>query len=252
VTSIVIEQLGVAPGRGGHAIAEAQRRGVEALAGRNVWCVTALPAGPTRRSAEGLRVCLHRVEHGEVSVRWLEVRGGEEVDRLARQIEGMLRGAASAPGELGPDAREVYAGATAQGEDLLGRRIARGDVVVLHDPVATLLTGAVRERGAHAVWHLSPTQAPAARAAWDFLCGSASGTDAYLVSSRHSGRAGRAVDRISALMPSAGVVAQKEVDAARADGHEAGWVSALGEIVDGDRDETVGGTLHPRPSVAAR
>jgi hypothetical protein len=52
---------------------------------------------------------------------------------------------------------------------------------------------------------------------------------------------------LAAVMPSADLVTVKaEPDT------ELGWTSVLADVVRGDRDETVGGTLHPRPAVAAR
>jgi hypothetical protein len=51
-------------------------------------------------------------------------------------------------------------------------------------------------------------------------------------------------------MPCAGILVAKDLDARLDD--ELGWTSLLADVVHNDRDETVGGTRHVRPLVAAR
>jgi hypothetical protein len=54
-------------------------------------------------------------------------------------------------------------------------------------------------------------------------------------------------------MPAAGLVAGVETRARENDpSHDVGWAGTLAWLLELDRDETVGGTLHPRPGVAAR
>ena len=74
--------------------------------------------------------------------------------------------------------------------------------------------------------------------AWSFLRSHTAGVDAYLM---------RWGDGMAAVMPSADLVT---IDAEPDMGLM--WMSVLADVVSGDRDETVGGTLHPRPVVAAR
>jgi hypothetical protein len=93
-----------------------------------------------------------------------------------------------------------------------------------------------------AVWCAS-VAAPApgllgTREAWQFLRSCTTGVDAYVT---------RWGSGLAAVMPAADVVA------VRADPDRAfGWRRALADVIRGDRDETVGGTRHPRPAVAAR
>lgn len=57
-------------------------------------------------------------------------------------------------------------------EPALGERVRPGDVVVLHDSFTVSFAAALRDRGAHTVWHLhrrSGSPAPSVRAATDFL-----------------------------------------------------------------------------------
>jgi hypothetical protein len=79
------------------------------------------------------------------------------------------------------------------------------------------------------------------------------GLDAYLAGGRQRREAGAVVERSSASMPSAGLVAGIETRARPADpSHDVGWASTLAQLVELDRDETVGGRLHARPTVPAR
>jgi hypothetical protein len=81
----------------------------------------------------------------------------------------------------------------------------------------------------------------AVREALAFLRQFTSGLDAYVM---------RSAVHVTALMPSADIVADAEVhgDPYR----DVGWGSMLAAVVHADRDETVGGTRHARPAVSAR
>jgi hypothetical protein len=108
--------------------------------------------------------------------------------------------------------------------------VGADDVVVLHDRRAPEHTQALRELGAHVVWHIARRPPEPAQA-----------VDAYLMTWDHG---------LAALMPRAGIVVAKDV----VDGVDdaLGWDSLLADVVHSDRDETVGGTRHARPVVAPR
>jgi hypothetical protein len=219
VASLVIEHFAEpSSGRDARALDFARSRAVDELAGRTVWCATALPAG--RTAAQRLRTCLEWAGPEGVGAAWMEVFQ-----------EGMRDGEAMVGGGVRPD-----------------------DVVVLHDPLTAVLAQAIRERGAHAVLHIrigAETEEPAGRDARTFLRDHTPAVHAFVASwSQPLGR-GVVVDRIAAHMPCAGVVAAKDVASAEPY-HEVGWSALLADVVHGDREESVGGTLHPRPSVAAR
>jgi hypothetical protein len=133
--------------------------------------------------------------------------------RLAEPLERLLRDRAAV---------RVYSGAP----------VGTDDVVMLDDAP---LAPAVRECGAHAVVGLRTI--PGSRDA---------AVDAYVVA--WSAR-GTLAYRLAAVMPQAGRVAEKDMGAA---GDELAWGSLLADVVDGDRDEHVGGRRHVRPAVAAR
>ena len=104
------------------------------------------------------------------------------------------------------------------------------DVVVLRERPEPDLMQALRELGAHVVWHIEQRPPEPARA-----------VDAYVMTWDHG---------FAALMPCAGILVAKDLDARLDD--ELGWTSLLADVVHSDRDETVGGTRHVRPLVAAR
>jgi hypothetical protein len=112
--------------------------------------------------------------------------------------------------------------------------VRSGDIVVVHHPLAAAQATELRERGAHAIWHVlsARERAPA--------------VDAYLMT-RSSWVGGRVV---VALVPAADVVFAKEMRGAAYE--DIGWCSVLADVVRTDREECVGGTLHARPAVAAR
>jgi hypothetical protein len=190
-----------------------RERAVDELAGRTVWCATALPGA--HASARHLRAALEWAGPDGVVTAALEVTCDEPVREAAAHID-----------------------------DMLGRGVRDGDVVVLHDALTALLAEAVRERGAHAVWtvRIAAEQPTAAvETAWSFLRGHTAGLGAYVVDWDGG---------VAALVPALGAITAKQV-AGRA-ASDLAWGSLLADVVHADRGEMVGGTLHARPAVAAR
>ena len=145
---------------------------------------------------------------------------------------------------------------TAELEGLIANQVRAEDVVVAHDASSALLARAVRERGGHAIWRLALGLGTdtLARVAVSPRGGFAACIDAYIVSWTEQGAGAEPRACVAAAIPSVGIVAATEAPASSL-GHELrrlAWRMALAEIVRSDRDETVGGTLHPRPTVAAR
>jgi hypothetical protein len=149
----------------------------------------------------------------------------------ARRLHARLRHAGLAARLLAIDALDPLA-------ELL-RAIDTDDVVVLHEPPTAAVAAAIRELGAHALCH-----------ATERVEGCTYAVDAYLVTWRDP-----AVDHIAAVMPTAGRVAEKDIEAERRGAEtafDAAWSCVLADIALEDRGEHVGGRLHARPAVAAR
>ena len=239
MTSLAIEHFATPRSRHeGRGLMYAEESAVDELSARTVWCATGLSRG--RQTARALLAQLR-----EFAPRELNVRGSDPLRQLTERLDSMLHGDAS---RLGPADREVCAEARANSDALVGDGVRAGDLVVLQDPLTVILAEAVRERRAHAVWHLqlAPEAAMPTRAR-EFLQAFTWPAHACVMAwgTRHGGH------RIVTLIPSTDVVAVKAADeTGRAD--RVAWATALADVIRADRAETVGGTLHARPAVAAR
>jgi hypothetical protein len=230
--------------RDARVVAFTREQAADALGGRTVWSISALPSGIA--TAEALQACLRRPLEEPVTTGWRAVEGDPALRLLASRIEAMLAGVLASPDALGAHDREDYAEAVAAGEALLGEEIAPDDVVVLHDALAAVLADAARGRGAHVVRHLhatDPAGAGGAAAASDFLDRFTHGVDAWVV----TGPAG-----VTAAMPSPGHLDRKETAERGSGGSGLCWRAVLADVVVEDREEHVGGTVGVRPVVAAR
>jgi hypothetical protein len=215
VTSVVIEQLGAPAGsRAAQAADAAHRRAVDALAGRTVWCVTA--TAPGRVHADALCECVAWASDGAVDARRIDIEHSEDL------------------WDLGDSER--YGEAARTGDGLAAADAVADDVVVLHDPMSVALAHGIRDRGPHVVWELDPG------AEWQLLELEARDVDAFVIAWPGVGLAAimSAPDRVTA---------KRYADASSA---RLRWSSILADVVRDDRDETVGGTRHAKPTVAAR
>jgi hypothetical protein len=264
MTRLLVETIEIeSTGRATHALQHARERSVDDLGGRTVWCAAALPAGHAR--ARALQAVVDRSCEARVRTRTLDLAAHEGLERLAQRLAALLSSTGSRGAALGEKEARLYAEAVEASESWLGGRIQPDDVVVLHDPLAAVLASATRERGAHAIWHVRPHRGhwgSAATEAFSFLQRYASPLDAYVIASFEAAGPGHVLERIAALMPAAGLVAERDIPLRRRHGpggspertaqHDVGWSSVVAQIVESDRDECVGGRLHPRPAVAAR
>jgi hypothetical protein len=198
---------------------------IDTLADRTVWSAAALPRG--REAAKRLWALLH----GDLTARLLAVDSPGSAAALARPLEAML-----------------------------GGKVSPGDIVVLHDMPTVAFAEAVREGGLHAIWHLSAPQGSRARrtdAARAFLHPHADAVDAFVLSWEEPVERQPQVERVAALLPKAGLVIVKDAatgDSSRTSARSMAlaWISILGDVVEDDRDDHVGGTLNARPLVAGR
>jgi hypothetical protein len=240
MTTLTVEHIDVTPGgRAARVLDVTARLAEDELAGRTIWSASALPGG--RASARMFSGQLREPGDLDVAVRPLDVGADEDLMRLAQRVERMLTDATATPGQLGPAEDDVYVQGAQSGEGLVGDRVRPDDVVVLHDALTAALAQAIRERGAHVVWHV-PAGAQSPSEAWDFLRRHTAALDAYLTA-----REGL----MAALMPSPDAVAAMEVPmGGRYD--TVAWGCLLADVVHDDRHEHVGGRRHARPDVAPR
>ncbi|HEU5252157.1 MAG TPA: hypothetical protein VFU16_02385 [Solirubrobacterales bacterium] len=157
--------------------------------------------------------------------------------------------------EIDPLAVEVAAGVSQPPPS--GGAVRPGDIVILHDCFTASFAAVLRDHGAHTVWHLSGrsgSPAPGVKAAIDFFDRSgAAAVDAVVVEERVPIGG---PERVTALVPASRLLDIREVplgdEAARAERVALAWTSLLGDIVEEDRADHVGGTIQARPVVAAR
>jgi hypothetical protein len=254
MTSLIMERFDT-PGsaRGIRAFGAAGERSGDVLGGRTVWCTVGLAAAST--AVRELGACIAGAGPA-LAVAPLPVQEPDEQLRvLAQRIDEMISGHEGHPRLDRRDGR-MYARAASESEGPIGDGVGPGDVVVAHDALSAARCQAVRARGAHAVWHIRIARSwpNPARQALEFVGRFTPGIDAYLLSWIERRAHGEMVERVAAAMPSAGIVATKEfpVRYRSREPRRLAWRMALAEVVRSDRDEAVGGTLHPRPTVAAR
>jgi hypothetical protein len=154
---------------------------------------------------------------------------------------------------------DLDTGALAVGaaEPAFGGSVRPGDVVVLHDCFTASFAAALRDHEAHVVWHLrerSGSSAPGTRAASELIARSGgAAVDAVVVDER-AGAGGQ--KRVAALIPASRLLDIRELpggdDAGRAERLALAWISLLGDIVEEDRADHVGGTIQARPVFAPR
>jgi hypothetical protein len=255
---VSVEHFGVPSSpRDARAFELTGRRATDDLAGRTVWCVCGLPRG--RDLAARLAKRLEWAGDDGVSSGRVGVEGHQAFQELGRRLDEILHGRPPEPSELGPADAEIYDDGVRSGESLLGDGLGRDDVVVLHDALSAAVAEAIRERGAHAVWHLTLSAGRPAEAAHDFLRRHTGFIDAYVTTWRRPVGRGLVEESITAVMPCADLVAARRLGAEdpRDEDHrlrteEVGWSALLADVVRGDRHQTVGGTRGARPGVAAR
>lgn len=113
--------------RDARVLEHARDAAADALGGRTVWSLSALPSGAV--AAEAVQACLCTPAPEGVAAQHRHLAAGEALDLAA--LDG-----------------------------LLGGEIVAGDVVVMHDRVVALLVESVRARGAHALWQLQLGERP--------------------------------------------------------------------------------------------
>jgi len=166
-------------------VERAAERARQVFAGRAIWNVSSTLSGGG--VAEMLRTLLPYVRGAGVDARWAVIREDGPFFELTKRLHNNLHGDPGDSGPLGPEQRDLYAGALASSARWIGRLIQPGDLVFLHDPQTAGLIGAVKATGATAIWrcHIGadlPNEL--VRRAWKFLRPDVGGADACVFSRR--------------------------------------------------------------------
>jgi hypothetical protein len=250
VTSLVVERFGMAPtSRLRRAVADVDERIGEVLAGRTVWCAVGLPNAT--QAADELRVRLEGAGP-DLAAAPLVVVGDEALSSLAQRLDHALTGGVF---DVAAAADQLAHGPVGGGE-LVGAEIRPGDVVIAHDALSVMAAGAVRERGAHALWNvrIGAEMAAAVGQALDLMRRITSGVDAYVLAWRERTWRGQMTECVAAAIPAAAIMVAKQFPAVLdpENPRRLAWRMTVAEAVRSDREECVGGRLHPKPVVAAR
>jgi len=254
MSTLTIEHLDL-PGspRYARAYQVAAERTGDVLAGRTVWCATAVPRA--RRAAEHLREQIGGATP-DGAAETLHIQADERQLRAAEHLDRLLDGRDATRADLRREEQESYAEAATR-RDLFEAGVGDGDVVVAHDSLSAMLIDAARERGAHAIWRVrlrGGSSTPGTRQALEFVHRFTPGVDAYVITWQERRSHGEVFESVAAAMPAAGILASKQFPSRSAgvEPRRLAWRMALAEIVRSDRGDCVGGTLQPRPAVAAR
>jgi trehalose synthase len=146
----------------------ARDRAREQLGGRTIWNVNSTERGGG--VAELMRAMLPYCRGSGIDVRWLVIEATPAFFRLTKRIHNMLHG--SAGGRLGRHERTFFERVARTVSAQALRRVARDDVVVLHDPQTAGLVPLLKRAGATVVWRChvgSDNLSESTDEAWRFL-----------------------------------------------------------------------------------
>jgi trehalose synthase len=156
----------------------------ERLGGRTIWNVSSTAVGGG--VAEMLQVLVGYVQDLDIAIRWVVITGDAGffaiTKRLHNQIHGQAAGGPFSQSEAGHYA-QILAANAAELLDL----IKPGDLVLLHDPQTTGLTGALASAGARVAWrcHIGVDwHNDATEAGWSFLRPHLGAAEGYVFSRR--------------------------------------------------------------------
>lgn len=186
------------------------RRAKPLFAGRRVWNVSSTAQGGG--VAEMLTTLLAYAHGAGVEARWEVIAGDREFFRLTKRIHNRLHGFLGDGGPLGEVEGARYEAALAPSGDALSAKVARGDLVILHDPQTAGLIPRMRALGVPVVWrcHVGvdhPNEL--AREAWRFLERYVNGAHAIVFSRQAFAWEGIERERVSIIAPSLDAFAPK-------------------------------------------
>lgn len=213
--------------------------GRKALEGRVVWNVNSTAAGGG--VAEMLKPLIGYCRGVGVDARWVVIDGDPDFFTLTKRIHNRLHGAFGDGGPLGPEEHAIYERVSERNAAPLVELVAKGDVVLLHDPQTAGLVAPLQKAGARVIWrcHVGlDTPNERTHEAWDFLRGYVEPAEAYIFSREAFVWTDLDVDRIAIIPPSIDAFSPKNQDMSPEAVHAILVVSGI--IADGDlRTEAV-------------
>lgn len=171
---------------GPQALAEFEHtlvRGRELLASRTFWNVNSTARGGG--VAEMLRSLIGYARGGGIDARWTVIRADGEFFGLTKRLHNRLHGHPGDRGPLGEAERATYEHWCARNAEQVAQRIAREDVVLLHDPQTAGMIPHLLETDAPIIWRSHVGVDPPnelAREAWRFLIPYVERAHAYVFS----------------------------------------------------------------------
>jgi trehalose synthase len=154
------------------------------LAGRTIWNVNSTATGGG--VAEMLQALVGYVEDFDIPIRWSVIGGDAGFFTFTKRLHNMIHGRSDGVPLTGADAEHYATVLAANGAELVAQ-VRPGDIVLLHDPQAAGLTGALVEMGARVIWrcHIGlDWETDTTRAAWEFLRPYLAGAHGYVFSRR--------------------------------------------------------------------
>jgi trehalose synthase len=183
------------------------------LGGRRLWQVNSTEQGGG--VAEMLHFLLGYLAGAGITARWVVVEGNEEFFEVTKRIHHLLHGRPGDGAGLDEAARDAYERTLRAALGELERRVAPGDVVVLHDPQTAGLAPGLKRLGAGVVWscHVGvDTPNDLARTAWDFLRSYVRAADAYVFSRAAYRWEGLSRSKLAVIPPCIDAFAPKNQD----------------------------------------
>jgi trehalose synthase len=183
------------------------------LDGRVVWNVNSTARGGG--VVELLRPLVGYARGAGVDARWVVIDGSPEFFAVTKRIHNRLHGALGDGAPLDEGARRVYEGVLAANLERFPGRVARGDVVILHDPQPAGMAGAMRAAGATVIWrcHVGVDDPnDVVRETWAFLRRYVEPADVYVFSREAFAWEGLEPARVVIIPPSIDVFSCKNVD----------------------------------------
>ncbi|MFQ5766725.1 MAG: glycosyltransferase [Acidobacteriota bacterium] len=149
---------------------ERARRLAAHLGGRTIWTVNSTAAGGG--VAEMLHSFLGYAGGLGIVPRWLVVPGAPDFFRVTKRLHNALHGSAGDGTPLDKKESFIYERVTAENASRLQGVVAKGDLVILHDPQTAGLIASLKAAGATVIWrcHIGGdlTQAEVLKG-WNFL-----------------------------------------------------------------------------------